>query len=122
MNNLKKLGILLILLAIASAGFGYYQTHNEDYDQVSREYKAYSYVDKELGSMYSPYSFAGMVNRGIASEFRKSANAWAPKVQAYENKAKVFYSAGGVLLISGITMILVSKKKETVVNTEESTQ
>jgi len=119
---MKKIGIFLIVLAVISAGFGYYQTHNETYDQVSREYKAYSYVDKELGSMYSPYSFAGMVNRGIASEFRKSANAWAPKVQAYENKAKVFYIAGGVLLISGIAMILVSKKKETVVNTEENTQ
>ena len=68
------------------------------------------------------YSFAGMVNKGIASEFRKSANAWAPKVQTYENKAKVFYIAGGVLLVSGIVAILGSKKKETAENTEENIQ
>ena len=119
---MKRIGILLVVLAMFCAGVGYYQTHNEAYDQVSREYEAYSYVDKELGSMYSPYSFAGMVNRGIASEFRKSANAWAPKVQSYEDKAKGFYIAGGVLLVTGIIMVLGSKKKETAENTEESTQ
>ena len=68
-NFFSVFGILLIVLAVISVGFGYYQTHNEGYDQVSREYRAYSYVDKELGSLYSPYSFAGTVNRGIASEF-----------------------------------------------------
>lgn len=122
MSNLKKFGILLIAVSIISAGFGYYQTHNKDYEQVSREYEAYSYADKELGSMYSPYSFAGMINRSIASEFKKSANAWAPKVQSYEDKAKGFYIAGGVLLVSGVIMVLGSKKKETVEDTEENIQ
>ena len=110
---MRKIGILMIVSAIICAGCGYYQIHNEKYDQVRREYIAYSYVDQELGNLYSPYSLAGMVNRGIASEFKKSANAWAPKVQAYENKAKVLYISGGVLLISGIVAILVSKKKGT---------
>ena len=119
---MKRFGIILIMIAMINAGLGYYQTHNEGYDQVSREYKAYSYADKELGSMYSPYSFAGMINRGIAGEFQKSANAWAPKVEAYENKAKVFYIVGGVLLVSGIIMVIGSKKKKPVENTEESTQ
>lgn len=109
---MNRTGVLLIVLAVISAGFGYYQTHNEDYEQASREYKAYSYVDKELGNLYSRYSFDGMINRSIASEFSKSANAWAPKVQTFENRAKGFYIAGGVLLVSGIIMLLGSKKKK----------
>ena len=120
--KIKKLGILLIAMSIICGGCGYYQTHNEGYDQVSREYKAYSYADKELGGMYSPYSFAGMINRSISSEFSKSANAWAPKVQSYENKAKAFYIAGSVLLVLGIIMVLGSKKKEAVGDVEKNIQ
>lgn len=122
MSNLKKFGILLIVVSVICAGFGYHQTHNKDYKQVRRWCEAYSYIDRELGSMYSPYSFAGMINRGIASEFKEAANAWAPKVQSYEDKAKGFYIAGGVLLASGIAALLRSKKKETVDNTEENMQ
>ncbi len=122
MSNLKKIGILLIVVSIICAGFGYHQTHNEDYEQVSREYEAYSYIDRELGSLYSPDSFAGMINRGIASKFEKAANAWAPKVRSYKDRAKGFYIAGGVLLVSGIAAVLRSKKKETVDNTEENMQ
>ena len=72
--------------------------------------------------MYSSNSFAGMINRSIAGEFSKSANDLAPKVQSYENKAKAFYIAGGVLLVLGIIMVLGSKKKETVGDVEKNIQ
>lgn len=118
----KRLGILLIAISVICCCCGYYQTHNEGYDQVSREYKAYSYADRELSSMYSSNSFAGMINRSIAGEFSKSANDLAPKVQSYENKAKAFYIAGGVLLVLGIIMVLGSKKKEAIEDVEKNIQ